>query len=185
MKPVRIGIFAIIAFAVLSHGAVEPWARGILEAASGILLLIWAVPFLLAEKECPIVLPALLFPLLALALLATAQLAFRLTTSPFTTRIELQLMLSMLDSLLPGRAGLPHAGRLAQLRVVRDNFCIFCCRSGNLAAFDVQRKTLLVSRIEIPRHPVWALREPQSLCRICRIGFADVTGTFAFGPRTP
>jgi O-antigen ligase len=96
MKPVRIGIFAIIAFAVLSHGAVEPWARGILEAASGILLLIWAVPFLLSKKECPLVLPPLLFPLLALALLATAQLAFRLTTSPFTTRVELQLMLSML-----------------------------------------------------------------------------------------
>jgi O-antigen ligase len=96
MKVVRIGIFAIIAFAVLSHGAVEPWARGILEAASGILLLIWAVSFLLSKKECPIVLPPLLFPLLALALLATAQLAFRLTTSPFTTRIELQLMLSML-----------------------------------------------------------------------------------------
>src|SRR5260370_4722423 len=96
MKAVRIGIFAIIAFAVLSHGAVEPWARGTLEAASGILLLIWAVPFLLSKKECPIVLPPLLFPLVALALLATAQLAFRLTTSPFTTRIELQLMLSML-----------------------------------------------------------------------------------------
>ena len=96
MKPVRIGIFAIIAFAVLSHGAVEPWARGILEAATGILLLIWAVPFLFSKKECPIVLPPLLFPLLALALLATAQLAFGLTTSPFTTRVELQLMLSML-----------------------------------------------------------------------------------------
>lgn len=96
MKPVRIGIFAIIAFAVLSHGAVEAWARGILEAAAGILLLVWAVPFVLSKKEGPIVLPPLLFPLLALALLATAQLAFRLTTSPFTTRIELQLMLSML-----------------------------------------------------------------------------------------
>jgi O-antigen ligase len=96
MKTVRIGIFAIIAFAVLSHGSVEPWARGILEAATGILLLIWAVPFLIAKKECPIILPPLLFPLVALALLATAQLAFRLTTSPFTTRVELQLMLSML-----------------------------------------------------------------------------------------
>src|SRR5258708_18858023 len=96
MKAVRIGIFAIIAFAVLSHGAVEPWARGTLEAASGILLLIWAVPFLLSKKECPIVLPPLLFPVVGVALLATAQLAFRLTTSPFATRSELQLMLSML-----------------------------------------------------------------------------------------
>src|SRR5713101_3390720 len=74
MKPVRIGIFAIVAFAVLSHGAVEPWARGILEAAAGILLLVWAVPFLVSKKECLMVLPPLLFPLLALALLATAQL---------------------------------------------------------------------------------------------------------------
>src|SRR5258708_3044220 len=87
--------------------------------------------------------------------------------------------------LLPGRAGVPHAGRLARLRVVRDDSCISCCRSGNLAAFDVQRKTLLVSRIEIRRRPVRTLREPQSLCGICRIGFADVTGTFAFGPRAP
>src|SRR5260370_5515090 len=78
------------------------------------------------------------------------------------------------SSLLPGRARVPHAGGLAQLRVVRDDFCISCCRSGHLAAFDVQRKTLLVSRIEIRRHPVWALREPQSLCESCRIGCYDV-----------
>jgi O-antigen ligase len=96
MKPVRTGIFAIIAFAVLSHGAVEPWARGILETASGILLVVWAVLFLFAKKEFQIVLPSLLFPLAALTLLSTVQLAFRLTASPFTTRIELQLMLSML-----------------------------------------------------------------------------------------
>src|SRR5260370_15065265 len=96
MKPVRIGIFAIIAFAVLSHGAVEPWARGILEAAAGILLLVWAMRLLSARQECPIILPSLLFPLAALTLLSTVQLAFQLTASPFTTRIELQLMLSML-----------------------------------------------------------------------------------------
>jgi O-antigen ligase len=96
MKPVRIGIFAIVTFAILSHGAVEPWARGILEAAAGILLLVWAMRFLVARQECPIILPSLLFPLAALTLLSTVQLAFRLTASPFTTRIELQLMLSML-----------------------------------------------------------------------------------------
>src|ERR1700756_352275 len=96
MKPVRIGIFAIIAFVVLSHGAVEPWARGILEASAGILLLLWAVRFFLAKKEYQIVFPSLLFPLTVLGLLSTAQLAFRLTASAFTTRIELQVMLSML-----------------------------------------------------------------------------------------
>ncbi len=96
MRPVRIGIFAIIAFAVLSHGAVEPWARGILEASAGILLLLWAVRFFFAKKESQIVFPSLLFPLTTLALLSTVQLAFRFTASAFTTRIELQLMLSVL-----------------------------------------------------------------------------------------
>ena len=96
MRPVRIGIFAIIAFAVLSHGAVEPWARGILETSAGILLLLWAVRFFFAKKEYQIVFPSLLFPLTALAMLSTVQLAFRFTASAFTTRIELQLMLSLL-----------------------------------------------------------------------------------------
>lgn len=96
MRVVRVGIFAIIAFAVLSHGAVEPWALGILEAAAGILLVFWAVLFLFSKKETQVVLPSLLFPLVAFAVLAAAQLIFRLTASPFTTRIELQLLLAVL-----------------------------------------------------------------------------------------
>lgn len=96
MRVVRVGIFAIIAFAVLSHGAVEPWALGILEASAGILLVFWAVLFLFSKKETQVVLPSLLFPLTAFAVLATVQLIFRLTASPFTTRIELQLLLGVL-----------------------------------------------------------------------------------------
>jgi len=96
MNLVRTGLFAVIAFAVLSHGAVEPWARGILESAAGILLVVWALFFLLSKKEQEIVVPSLLFPLAAFTLLAVVQFAFRLTASPFTTRIELQLLVSML-----------------------------------------------------------------------------------------
>ncbi|HEY1421898.1 MAG TPA: O-antigen ligase family protein [Candidatus Acidoferrum sp.] len=96
MRLLRVGILAIIAFAVLSHGAVEPWAQGLLEASAGLLLVLWAVLFLLSKKEQEIVLPPLLFPLAAFALLVLVQLALHLTASPFTTRIELQLLLSML-----------------------------------------------------------------------------------------
>jgi O-antigen ligase len=96
MKLVRSGIFTAVAFAVLSHGAVEPWARGILESAAGILLVLWALYFFFSQEEKEISVPSLLFPLAALTLVATAQLAFGLTASPFTTRIELQLLLSML-----------------------------------------------------------------------------------------
>jgi len=54
------------------------------------------VRFFFAKKESQIVFPSLLFPLTTLALLSTVQLAFRFTASAFTTRIELQLMLSLL-----------------------------------------------------------------------------------------
>src|SRR5438046_279628 len=96
MNVVRTGLFAVIAFAVLSHGGVEPWARGILESASGILFVLWALFFLVSKKEQEIALPSLLFPLAAFTVVVTVQLAFRLTASPFTTRTELQLLLSML-----------------------------------------------------------------------------------------
>ena len=96
MRLVRIGILAIIAFAVLSHGAVEPWARGILETAAGALLVLWAVLFLSSRKENEIVLPPLFYPLAALTVLVTVQLLFHLTASAYSTRTELQLMLSML-----------------------------------------------------------------------------------------
>ena len=96
MRLVRIGILAIIAFAVLSHGAVEPWARGILETAAGALLVLWAVLFLFSRKENEIVLPPLFYPLAALTVLVTLQLLFHLTASAYSTRTELQLMLSML-----------------------------------------------------------------------------------------
>jgi hypothetical protein len=63
MKSVRIGLFVTVTFAVLSHGAVEPWARAILECASGLLLVMWALQFFFAEEASEIVLPQLLFPM--------------------------------------------------------------------------------------------------------------------------
>jgi O-antigen ligase len=96
MRLLRAGICAVIAFAVLSHGAVEIWARAILESAAGILLVYWTVLFLFSKKEEQVVLPALFPPLAALALVVLAQLALDKTASAFTTRIELELMLSVL-----------------------------------------------------------------------------------------
>jgi len=96
MKLIRIGLYAIVTFAILSHGAVEPWARGILECASGLLLAVWALRFFLADDTREIVLPHLLFPLAALAAVVMLQWVFRLTASGFSTRTELLLLLSVL-----------------------------------------------------------------------------------------
>jgi len=95
MKFLRAGLFGVVAFAVLSQGAVEPWARAVLEAASGILVAAWAVGFFYADEKQEVVLPELLWPLLALLSLVLAQWAFGLTASPFQTRSELDLLVSM------------------------------------------------------------------------------------------
>ena len=95
MRILRGGIYAVIVFAVLSHGAVEPWARAVLECAAGILLLLWSLTYLPAKKDRAIVLPSLLFPLFVLIILVIGQWVLGLTASRFATRIELSLLLSV------------------------------------------------------------------------------------------
>jgi O-antigen ligase len=96
MKLVRTGIFGVVAFAVLSHGAVEPWAQAVLQSAAGLLLILWALYFLGSRRDEEIAAPMLLFPLAAFAVVVIVQWTFGLTASAFTTRIELQQLLSML-----------------------------------------------------------------------------------------
>ena len=96
MNLVRAGIFAVVAFAVLSHGAVEPWAQAILECAAGVLLVLWALYLLGSRREEEVAAPTLLFPLAAFAVVVLLQWVFSLTASRFTTRVELQLLLAML-----------------------------------------------------------------------------------------
>jgi O-antigen ligase len=110
MKAIRSGIFVVIAFAVLSHGAVEPWARAVLESAAGLLMMLWAFFFFYERPEPDIVLPKLLWPLVALAALVVVQWLFGVTASPFSTRIELQLLVSMLILLFLSAQAFRSAG---------------------------------------------------------------------------
>ncbi len=96
MKLLQTGICAVVAFAVLSHGAVEPWARAVLEFSAGFLLVLWTLSYLPSPKEKAIVLPPILFPLAGFAATVVAQYALGLTASRFSTRIELSLLLAML-----------------------------------------------------------------------------------------
>jgi len=96
MSVIRAGIFAVVAFAVLSHGAVEPWARAVFECSCAGLFVIWAWQFLFLDSGTEILVPQIFLPLAALAALAGAQWLLHLTASRFSTRIELQLLVSML-----------------------------------------------------------------------------------------
>jgi O-antigen ligase len=93
MRFIRIGICALVVFGVASHGAVEDWARAVLEMGAALLFLAWAIGAYLTEEHQLVVSP-LLLPLVALWLLALGQWVFHRTASPYGTRIELQLLLA-------------------------------------------------------------------------------------------
>jgi O-antigen ligase len=93
MKFIRIGICALVVFGVASHGAVEDWARAVLEIGAALLFFAWAVRAYLTEEHQLVVSP-LLLPLVALLLLAFAQLVFHRTASSYDTRLELELLLA-------------------------------------------------------------------------------------------
>lgn len=95
MKYLRMGIYALVTFAVLAHGGVEDWARAVLETGAGILFLGWAIETYRRNIE-QLALPLILPPLASLALVAAGQLIFRSTASLYLTRIELQLLVAYL-----------------------------------------------------------------------------------------
>lgn len=104
MKFLRIGICALVVFGILSHGAVEDWARAVLETGSGILFLAWALRAYFQPDESIVISP-LLLPLAALAVVALGQLVFRRTVSDYSTREDLLLLLAyVLIFFLAGQA---------------------------------------------------------------------------------
>jgi O-antigen ligase len=95
MKYLRIAICVLIAFSVLSFGAVEEWAQAVLEVGAATLLVFWAIRFYAWRNEEIFVTPFFL-PLTAFLLVIVAQLTLRTTASPYNTRVELQLLIAYL-----------------------------------------------------------------------------------------
>ena len=93
MKLIRVGICTILVFGVASHGAVEDWARAVLEIGAGLLFAAWALRAYLTEENQLVISP-LLPPLVALLLIGLGQCVFHGTASSYSTRIELLLLLA-------------------------------------------------------------------------------------------
>src|SRR4029077_5917170 len=71
---IRTGICVLAAFAVLAHGAVEPWSEAVLEMGAAVLLLVWSSQTLMVG-EMKLVWNPLLWPLIGFWLVAVLQLA--------------------------------------------------------------------------------------------------------------
>jgi O-antigen ligase len=93
MRFLRIGICALLVFGIAAHGAVEDWARAVLETGAGLLFLVWAVHCYFRKQEQLVISP-LLLPLAALSLLVLGQWVFQGTASAYDTRMELQLLIA-------------------------------------------------------------------------------------------
>jgi O-antigen ligase len=93
MKFFRIAVCALLVFGIAAHGAVEDWARAVLETGAGLLFLAWAVRSYFYKQEQLVISP-LLPPLVALSLLALGQWVFHGTALAYATRIELQLLIA-------------------------------------------------------------------------------------------
>jgi O-antigen ligase len=93
MKPLRVGICALIVFGVMAHGGVEDWAVAVFEVVAGLLFVFWAMRSFFTASEQLIISP-LLLPLTAFALLVSGQYLFRATASPYETRTDLLLLLA-------------------------------------------------------------------------------------------
>ncbi len=87
MKIIRIGIGALLAFAVLAHGAVEAWSEAVLAVGASLLLLWWGALVAFGQTRSVRWEPVLA-PLAALAGYGCLQWLFGWTASPYLTRIE-------------------------------------------------------------------------------------------------
>jgi O-antigen ligase len=95
MKLVRIGVCALVVFAVLAHGGVEDWAKAVLETSAGLLFLFWSVHRCIHKNGDPqVILSPLLPPLVALAVVASVQLLLHATASAYQTRMDLNLLVA-------------------------------------------------------------------------------------------
>ena len=88
MSAIRVGICALVAFAVLAHGAVEAWSEAVLEIGAAALLLLWGLLGVF-QKRVDVRWNPLLWPLLGLTGFGLVQYLTRLSVYPYLTKIEL------------------------------------------------------------------------------------------------
>jgi O-antigen ligase len=93
MKWLRLGICALVVFAVLAHGGVEEWAHAVLETGAALLFVLWAIQACL-NQENQLVIPPLLLPLVGLLFVAVVQLTLHRTASSHNTSVDFQLLLA-------------------------------------------------------------------------------------------
>lgn len=88
MNVIRVGIAALLAFAVLAHGAVEAWSHSILVISAAALFLLWGL-MAFRRRQVEVRWNPLFLPMIAFGGFALAQWLFSVSVYPYLTKIEL------------------------------------------------------------------------------------------------
>src|SRR5207302_922798 len=100
----RIGIFILVTFAVLAHGAVEAWSEAVLEIGAAALFVVWGV-LVFQGRQVELSWNRLVWVLVAFGGIALLQLLARWTVYPYLTKVELlKLSAYLLLIFLAGQA---------------------------------------------------------------------------------
>ncbi|PYU32068.1 MAG: hypothetical protein DMG28_13085 [Acidobacteria bacterium] len=104
MRALRIGIFILVTFAVLAHGAVEAWSEAVLEIGAAALFVVWGV-LVFQGRQVELSWNRLVWVLVAFGGIALLQLLARWTVYPYLTKVELlKLSAYLLLIFLAGQA---------------------------------------------------------------------------------
>ncbi len=87
MTTIRVGICVLVAFAVLAHGAVEPWSEALLEVGAAALFALWGI-LALRQRQVEIRWTWLYLPLLGLGAFALLQQVSGLSAYPSRPRLS-------------------------------------------------------------------------------------------------
>src|SRR3989449_8490932 len=104
MRALRIGIFILVTFAVLAHGAVEAWSEAVLEIGAAALFVVWGV-LVFQGRHVELSWNRLGWVLAAFGGIALLQLLAGWTVYPYLTKVELlKLSAYLLLIFLAGQA---------------------------------------------------------------------------------
>ena len=170
-KSIAAGLLSVMIFTTLAHGAVEPWSLALFELMVVGLLLLWGIKATL-DRRLEITIPATALPIAALLLLGMTQ------SVAFTDAAGQRASLSM--DVEATRRAVTVIFFLGVSFVVAANFFITRERlfllANLLTVFGaVVAAFALIQYFRSFR--VWAVRQPQSICRLHGYGHASATRT--------
>jgi O-antigen ligase len=152
MKVLRAGICLLLAFSVLSFGAVQVWSQSILEMGAAVLLLLWAI-LIFRDPEAKVYWSPLNWPLLGFIAIGILQLLFHQTAYPFLTRTDLlKLFVYFLVFFLTAQAfrGKEHLSVLVWFVVL---FCFAISLLGIIQHFTSEQEIYWLPSIHVRGDP--------------------------------